>query len=119
MQTSVLLHRIENGRTDLVEPLLASPDARSVVQEHGVRLIVWCSYFGDATACRLLLKHGDLLIFLGPNLGRNGAAFHGHWQLCEFLLESGRIRAMRIPLLARRRCTQHSPTMTVFATTWS
>jgi ankyrin repeat protein len=26
---------------------------------------------------------------LGADLGLNGAAFHGHWQLCEFLIENG------------------------------
>jgi ankyrin repeat protein len=89
MQTSALLQRIEDGRTDLVEPLLANPDARTVLLEHGARLLGWCSYFGDVTACRLLLKHGQVLTDLGPDLGLNGAAFHGHWQLCEVLLESG------------------------------
>jgi uncharacterized protein len=89
METAALLHRIENGRTDLVELLLASEDGQAVLKSHGSKLLDWCNYFGDVTACRLLLRHGQSLTSLGPDLGLNGAAFHGHWQLCEFLLESG------------------------------
>jgi ankyrin repeat protein len=89
MDTAALLHRIENGRTDLVEPLLASAEGHAALQTHGAKLLDWCSYFGDVTACRLLLRNGESPTSLGPDLGLNGAAFHGHWQLCEFLLESG------------------------------
>jgi ankyrin repeat protein len=34
-------------------------------------------------------RDGDTLESLGPNLDLNGAAFHGHWQLCQFLIENG------------------------------
>lgn len=89
MQTPLLLRRIESGRTDLIEPLLASPDSQATLAEHGTKLLAWCSYFGDVTACRLLLARGQSLAGLGADLGLNAAAFHGHWQLCEFLIESG------------------------------
>ena len=29
------------------------------------------------------------LATLGPNFELNGAAFHGHWRLCQFLIERG------------------------------
>jgi Ankyrin repeats (3 copies) len=48
-----------------------------------------CAYFGDVSAIRFLLSHGEALESLGDNLGLNVAAFHGHWRLCEFLLENG------------------------------
>ena len=32
---------------------------------------------------------GGPLDSLGENLELNGAAFHGHWQLCQFLIERG------------------------------
>ena len=89
MQVTELLRRIENGRTDLVETLRAASDGPAIFQEHSQKLLVWCNYFGDVTACRLLLRSGLPLTTLGPDLGLNAAAFHGHWQLCEFLLESG------------------------------
>ena len=89
MKTAALLGRIENGRTDLVDPLLAAADSQTTLQSHGAKLLDWCSYFGDVTACRLLVRRGLSLTSLGPDLGLNGAAFHGHWQLCEFLIESG------------------------------
>jgi ankyrin repeat protein len=84
-----LVRRIESGRTDLVHALVTSSEAPSILREHGARLLISCSYYGDVTACRLLLAQGQSLSALGPDLGLNGAAFHGHWQLCEFLLESG------------------------------
>jgi len=89
MQTTALLERIGNGRTDLVEPLLASVDGQDALRAHGAKLLEWASYFGDVTACRLLLRRGLSLTSLGADLGLNGAAFHGHWRLCEFMIESG------------------------------
>jgi ankyrin repeat protein len=47
------------------------------------------AYYGDVSALRFLLDRGESLAALGPDRGLNAAAFHGHWQLCEFLLESG------------------------------
>jgi ankyrin repeat protein len=89
MDTLALVRRIESGRTDLVHALLASSEGAAALGEHGERLLASCSYYGDVTACRLLLENGQTLDDLGPDLGLNGAAFHGHWQLCEFLIESG------------------------------
>jgi uncharacterized protein len=83
MDTSAILRRIEQGRTDLVHLLDAA-----VLREKGAELLGWTAYFGDVTACRLLLASGQTLRVLGADLGLNGAAFHGHWQLCEFLLEN-------------------------------
>ena len=47
------------------------------------------AYYGDVSAIRFLLDRGESLSSLGENHGLHGAAFHGHWQLCEFLLEQG------------------------------
>ncbi|MBK5257005.1 MAG: ankyrin repeat domain-containing protein [Vicinamibacteria bacterium] len=54
-----------------------------------MRLLEWCAYYGDVSAMRLLLDHGESLQSLGANFGLNAAAFHGYWQLSEFLLERG------------------------------
>src|SRR5262249_12999759 len=32
---------------------------------------------------------GESLASLGDNFDLNGAAFHGHWRLCQFLIERG------------------------------
>jgi len=82
------LERIADGRTDLVVDWVRAgqPAAASV---NGLRLVEWCAYYGDVSALRFLLDHGCDLSTLGEDLGLNGAAFHGHWRLCEFLLESG------------------------------
>jgi ankyrin repeat protein len=52
-------------------------------------LIQWCAYYGDVSAIRFLLVNGESLESLGDNLGLHQAAFHGHWQLCQFLIEKG------------------------------
>ena len=84
-----LLDRILDGRTDLVLDYMAQGHPATSRDEEGVGLIERCAYFGDVSAVRLLLDRGESLASLGDNFGLNGAAFHGHWRLCEFLIENG------------------------------
>ena len=83
------LDRIADGRTDLVFDVLAAGNAATSVTTDGTPLITWCAYYGDVSAVRFLLANGESLASLGDNLDLNGAAFHGHWRLCEFLIEQG------------------------------
>ena len=83
-----MLERITAGRTDLVFDWIAEggdPGARI----EGADLIGWCAYYGDVSAIRRLVEAGVPLAALGRNLGLGGAAFHGHWQLCAWLIERG------------------------------
>ena len=73
-----LLERIAEGRTDLVWAHVGQGHPASASVE-GMRLVEWCAYYGDVSALRFLLDHGESLASLGANLGLNGAAFHGHW----------------------------------------
>ena len=83
-----MLQRIADGRTDLVFRWIADGgDPRA--ESGGSSLLGWCAYYGDVSAIRFLQGHGVPLAALGPDLGLNGAAFHGHWRLCEYLLEHG------------------------------
>jgi ankyrin repeat protein len=84
-----VLDRIRDGRTDLVFDHLSAGYPATAADPDGVRLIQRCAYFGDVTAMRVLLTNGESISSLGDNLGLAGAAFHGHWRLCEFLLEQG------------------------------
>jgi uncharacterized protein len=84
-----MIERIRDGRCDLVFDLLAQGSAATTQDADGVPLIRWCAYFGDVSAIRHLIAHGESISTLGPNLDLNGAAFHGHWQLCQFLIENG------------------------------
>ncbi|MFN0058926.1 MAG: ankyrin repeat domain-containing protein [Planctomycetota bacterium] len=84
-----MLKRIADGRTDLVFDFLAAGHPASSVDENGVSLIKWCAHYGDVSAIRYLLAHGESLTALGDNFDLNGAAFHGHWRLCQFLIERG------------------------------
>ena len=83
------IERIKNGRTDLVIDHVHEGGAADATDDAGVPLVRWCTYYGDVSALRFLLDHGARLDALGKNLDLNGAAFHGHWRLCEFLLERG------------------------------
>lgn len=84
-----LLERIADGRTDLVFDHVGAGNPASAKDANGVSLLAWCAYYGDVSAIRLLLASGEALQALGDDLGLNAAAFHGHWQLCQFLLEHG------------------------------
>ena len=87
MTAETLVERIADGRTDLVWTYVA--EGHSVAATDGTRLLEWCAYYGDVSAIRFLADHGQSPGSLGANQGLNGAAFHGHWRLCEFLLEQG------------------------------
>ena len=84
-----MIDRITSGRTDLVFDFVGGGQPATFCDAGGASLISTCSYYGDVSAVRFLLSQGERLESLGPNLGLDSAAFHGHWQLCEFLLESG------------------------------
>jgi uncharacterized protein len=84
-----VFERIADGRTDLVFDYLARGDAATSADAGGVSLIKWCAYYGDVSAIRFLLAAGESLASLGENFDLGGAAFHGHWQLCQFLIENG------------------------------
>lgn len=84
-----MFERIAAGRTDLVFDLVRNGAAATAPGPDGVPPIRWCAYYGDVSALRFLLAQGESIDALGPNLDLNGAAFHGHWQLCEYLIEQG------------------------------
>ncbi len=85
---NAMLNRIAAGRTDLVlEVLAAGGDART--ETEGASLAQWCAYYGDVSGLRCLLSKGEHLSTLGQDFGLDAAAFHGHWRLCQFLLEQG------------------------------
>ncbi len=84
-----LMSRIRDGRTDLVFDLIAAGSPASARDDKGVSLLQWCVYYGDVSAIRFLLSNGETLDSLGENFDLNGAAFHGHWRLTQFLIEEG------------------------------
>jgi uncharacterized protein len=84
-----MMEEIADGRTDLVFEYVAGGHAASSNDANGVPLIQHCAYYGDVSAIRFLLSQGAPLESLGENLGLSAACFHGHWQLCKFLLEKG------------------------------
>jgi uncharacterized protein len=84
-----LLERIASGRTDLVFDYLAAGNPATATDAHGVSLMQHCAYYGDVSAIRHLLANGASISKLGDDSGLNGASFHGHWRLVQFLIEQG------------------------------
>lgn len=80
--------RIADGRTDLVFDHVAAGNPASAMVK-GASLIGWCAYYGDVSAVKFLLSKGESLLALGVNFDLNGACYHGHWRLCQFLIEQG------------------------------
>jgi palmitoyltransferase len=87
--SKAILNQIIDGRTDLVFEYLTAGNAPNSKDKSGVSLIKWCAYYGDVSAIKFLLANGESLGSLGGNFDLNGAAFHGHWRLCQFLIERG------------------------------
>ena len=84
-----MIDRIADGRTDFVFDYVAAGNPATSKDGNGTSLLAWCAYYGDVSAIKFLISKGESLKSLGDNLGLNPAAFHGHWRLCQFLLESG------------------------------
>lgn len=93
-----MLHKIVDGRTDLVFDLIDQGHDVQSKDEQGVSLMAWCAYYGDVSAIKFLMSKGATLNTLGENYDLNGAAFHGHWQLCQFLLEQGADVNYKLPV---------------------
>jgi ankyrin repeat protein len=83
-----MLAKIADGRTDLVFDYVAAGNPATAAVD-GIPLIRHCAYYGDVSAIRFLLANGESLTTLGQNIDLNGACFHGHWRLCQFLIENG------------------------------
>jgi uncharacterized protein len=84
-----MLERIQRGRTDLVIEFIEQGNPANSTDSDGVSLLMWCAYYGDVSAIRFLTKNGETLHSLGENFDLNGAVFHGHWQLVQYLIECG------------------------------
>ena len=84
-----MIGEIADGRTDLVFEYLAEGHPANSTDRDGVSLIQWCAYYGDVSAIKFLLAGGESLDSLGDNFGLIGACFHGHWRLCQFMIERG------------------------------
>lgn len=84
-----MIEKIAKGHTDLVDEFLKNGNSPKSVDEHGVSVIKWCAYYGDANAIELIINAGEELDSMGPNFDLNGAVFHAYPELCQFLIERG------------------------------
>lgn len=84
-----MIDRIVDGRTDLVFEYIDAGHPANSTDSSGTSLLRWCAYYGDVSAIRFLVADGESLGSLGDNFDLNGACFHGHWRLCQYLIEQG------------------------------
>jgi uncharacterized protein len=84
-----VLGRITAGRTDLVFDYVADGHPATTRDRDGLPLLYWCARYGDVSAMRFLLANGERPDSIAATIGLEGAAYFGHWRLCEFLLEHG------------------------------
>ena len=91
MKADGLPKRIIDGRTDLVRDLVAHGHPATARAADGLPLVQWCAYYGNVSAIRLLLDHGESLTSLGENHGLHAAAF-GSEDSIDLLLGAGAVR---------------------------
>ena len=89
MTSENILHRISQGRTDLVVELMKDPQWKAHLNAGPVKLIQWLVYYNDTTAIRLVLANGGTLDSINLDEELGNAAFFGHWKVCDFLLGQG------------------------------
>ena len=89
MEKSPFIQKISDGRTDLIIDFVKSGGTIDQKNDSGASLIQIAAYYGDVSAIKFLIEHGEELSNLGVNSDLNGAAFHGHWRLVQYLLEQG------------------------------
>lgn len=97
MEADKIEKLISRGRTDLIVDLLALPDWQELLQQGQVKTLQWLVYYNDVTALKLVLSHGGDLSSININEELGNAAFFGHWQTCDFLLQYGADAHYRIP----------------------
>ena len=64
-----MLDRIAQGRTDLVFEYVAAGHPAGTRDGNGVSLLQHCAYYGDVSAMRFLLGHGESLASLDRKAG--------------------------------------------------
>ena len=102
-----MIERIADGRTDLVFDYLAQVTPRNPLTRAASRSCSGERITGTSRV-RFLVSRGASLSALGANLDLNGAVFHGHWQLSEFLIEHGADVNHPMPETGRHPCTPPS-----------
>jgi hypothetical protein len=68
-QPEILLRLITDGRTELVFDVIAAGRPATQQDSRSVSLIRHCAYYGDVSAIKFLLIHGESLASLGEISG--------------------------------------------------
>lgn len=84
-----IIQQIANGNTDAVLDFIAAGGNATAIDSRGISLVKWCAYYGDVSAVKFLISQGETITSLGDNFDLNGAVFHGHVRLCEYLIAQG------------------------------
>ena len=100
-----ILGKIKDGRTDLVFDFLGTGNSPSFVDEDGVSLMQWCSYYGDVSAIKFLLSRGADLAPLGTTSISMPLSITAIGNSRNFCSSRERIPTMLTRRREKRRCT--------------
>ncbi len=89
MDTDQILQKISRGRTDYIIPLLRMQDWEQVLHQGHIKALQWLVYYNDTTGLRAVMDAGGDLSSINLNDELGNAAFFGHWQVCDFLINQG------------------------------
>jgi hypothetical protein len=80
---------LANGDTSRVGDAIRALKSGELPEDKRHTVLMWVWFHGDVSALRLLIENGWQLSEIGDDLGLNGACFHGHRDLVEYLLQQG------------------------------
>lgn len=80
---------LSRGDTSVIKDAVEALGNGSLSSDERRDVLLWTWFHGDVAALRVLLDSGWEISEIGPDLGLNGACFHGHLPLVDFLLEKG------------------------------
>lgn len=84
-----IITSLSKGETSRIKEAIAAVRNGEFSEDERRTVLMWTWFHGDVPALQALFENGWQIHEIGPDLGLNGACFHGHRALVEFLLASG------------------------------
>lgn len=84
-----ILKSLRKGETSCIKDAIFELRSGKLSPEQRRDVLMWTWFHGDVAALETLFENGWSVVEIGPDLGLNGACFHGHCSLVKFLLEKG------------------------------
>lgn len=91
MEASKIIELISRGRTDFIIKLIKKPNWKELLKEGRIKPLQWLVYYNDVTGLRAVIENGGSLESININDELGNAAFFGHWKVCDFLINQGKV----------------------------